>query len=81
MLTGTIAVDKGSIGSKKIGFIKIYGDEVLLWEDTNIDALTEPYDISVNVSGVKHLKIVMCGQGKAWSSGICVMLCNPILQK
>lgn len=81
VLTGTIAVDKGSIGSKKIGFIKIYGDEVLLWEDTNIDALTEPYDISVNVSGVKHLKIVMCGQGKAWSSGICVMLCNPILQK
>lgn len=80
-LKGTIAVTKGSIGSKKIGYIKIYGDDLLLWEDTNISAMTEPYDINVNISGVRQLKIEMCGPGNMGWSGISVMLCDPILQK
>lgn len=80
-LTGTVAVSKGSIGSKKIGYIKIYGDDLLLWEDTNIDALTEPYEISVDISGVRQLKLEMCGPGNMGFNGISVMLCDPILQK
>lgn len=80
-LKATVAVTKSSIGSEKIGYIKIYGDDLLLWEDTNINAMTEPYEINVNIFGVKHLKIEMCGPGSTGWGGIDVMLCDPILQK
>lgn len=80
ILTGTVCITKRSIGTKRTGYIKIYGDDVLLWADNNITANTKPYDISVNISGVTDLKIEMCGRGNL-GSGIKVMLCNPIVQK
>lgn len=76
ILTGTVCITKGSIGTRSTGYIKIYGDDILLWEDNNITANTKPYDISVNVSGVTDLKIEMSGRGK-----LVVMLCNPVIQK
>ena len=76
ILTGTVCITKGSIGTRSTGYIKIYGDDILLWEDTNITANTKSYDRSVNVSGVTDLKIEMCGRGK-----LVVMLCNPVIQK
>ena len=80
ILTGTVCITKGSIGTKRTGYIKIYGDDVLLWSDNNITANTKPYNISVNISGVTDLKIEMCGRGNM-GNGIKVMLCNPIVQK
>lgn len=80
-LKATVAVNKKSKGTKKIGFIKIYGDNLLLWEDTNISSMTEPYEINVNISGVKHLKIAMCGPKYSMGNGMTVLLCDPVLQK
>lgn len=81
VLTGTVCISKRSVGTKCTGYIKIYGDDILLWEDNNISAGTKPYNISVNVSGVTDLKIAMCGRGNMGWAGIKVILGNPTLQK
>lgn len=81
VLTGTVCISKWSVGARHTGYIKIYGDDILLWEDNNITATTKPYNISVNISGVTDLKIEMCGRGNLGGSGIKVMLGNPTIQK
>ena len=42
--------------------VKIYGDDVLLYEGPNITPSTyEEYDVYANVTGVRELRIVMLG--------------------
>ena len=57
-LTGTVGLQ--TAGSRN-GFIKIYGDGVLLWADELIDEYVIPYKIEVNVTGIEMLKIEMSG--------------------
>ena len=42
--------------------VKIYGDDILLYQGPNITPSTyEEYDVYVNVTGVRELRIVMLG--------------------
>lgn len=79
VLSGVVAIPEESIGGNGTGFIKIYGDGVLLWEDTNIIATTKPYEMSVNISGVTDLKIQISRGGDY--NGVHVLFANVILQK
>jgi len=79
VLSGVVAIPEESIGGNGAGFIKIYGDGVLLWEDTNITATTKPYNMSVNISGVTDLKIQM-SRGGDWN-GVNVLFADVVLQK
>uniref|UniRef100_I5AXD3 Glycosyl hydrolase family 98 putative carbohydrate-binding module domain-containing protein n=1 Tax=Eubacterium cellulosolvens (strain ATCC 43171 / JCM 9499 / 6) TaxID=633697 RepID=I5AXD3_EUBC6 len=55
---------------KKPTVVKIYGDNQLLYEGPNITNETyDTYDISVDVSGVRNLKIVMMGTWVSEDSG------------
>ncbi len=65
-LTGVIYRPYGSLKSKnewkKPTVVRIYGDDQLLYEAPNITKETyDTYDISIDVSGVRNLKIVMSG--------------------
>ena len=64
-LLGTVAVTKtnqdNDYARDKRGYLKIYGDDVLLWEDSSISSSTKPYEMSVDISGVTDLRIEICG--------------------
>lgn len=65
-LTGTIYRPYGSLKSPKEWnrptVCKIYGDDVLLYEGPNITKGTyDPIDFSVDITGVRELKIVVMG--------------------
>lgn len=65
-LTGTIYRPYGTLSCKTVWenptTIKIYGDDVLLYEAPNITQETySPIDFEIDVSGVRELKIVMLG--------------------
>lgn len=81
VLTATVAVMKpwSSIDEQRVGIIRIYGDDRLLWADTSIKSRTKPYMIEVSVDGVKELKIEMYGDGNMGNTGIHVLLCEPML--
>ena len=58
--------------------VKIYGDDVLLYEGPTITQNTyEEYKIHVNISGVRELKIVLLGVGlipDTWPEGYSPVL-------
>ena len=63
-LTGTLAVTKADLSEfdqDKTGYVRIYGDGVLLWEDSSINTKTKPYEFTVDISGVTDLEVKMCG--------------------
>ena len=63
-LTGTLAVTKADVSEfdqDKTGYVRIYGDGTLLWEDASINARTKPYEFTVDISDVTDLEIKMCG--------------------
>ena len=69
-LTGTVYRPYGTLSCKDVWdgstTIKIYGDNVLLYEAPNITQETySPIDFEIDVSGVRELKIVMLG---VWTS-------------
>ena len=80
-LTATGIIREKDKGSSCKGIVRIYGDNKLLFERTEIDSMTKPYDISVDISGVVDLKIEMYGQGNAGTSGINSVLVDIMLHK
>ena len=65
LLSGTVAVTKADqdndFDRNKRGYIRIYGDGNLLWEDADLNTATKPYDMSVDITGVTDLKVEMSG--------------------
>jgi len=60
------------------GFIKIYGDGILLYSKTNFTGSTKPLDISVDITGVTDLKIEM---GKAQEYAPYILFSDITLQR
>lgn len=60
-LTGVVAPGKNNVSSAPKAEVIIYGDGVILWEKANISQADEPYNFTVNISGVNDLKIYMSG--------------------
>lgn len=81
LLTGVVAVAEESKGGQGAGHIRIYGDGILLWEDTNITSSKKSYEVSVNISGVTDLKIEMGRGGKESYNGVHVLFADVKLQK
>ena len=64
------------------GYIRIYGDEELLWSDDNITYRMSSYDIEINVKDVNCVYIEMSGfRDAAWSHALLPMLANPIVSQ
>lgn len=63
LLSGTVAVTKADQNNYngKSGYIRIYGDGNLLWEDADLNIATKPYAMSVDISGVTDLRVEMRG--------------------
>lgn len=83
-LTGKLAVtkaDSGPLDSEQNGYVRIYGDDVLLWEDCTLNSYTKPYDFSVDITGVTDLKITANGYSAnlGWDY-LAVILENVSLQ-
>ena len=81
VFSGTFAITNSSKGTDYVGYIKIYGDGELLWENTDIGSSTKPTDFSVDITGVTDLKIRMCGGGNMNIYGLYTLLANPTLQR
>ena len=84
-LSGIVAVTKGDQDTdtdrNKRGHIRVYGDDRLLWEDADLNTMTRPYEMSVDISGVQDLRIEMQGfDARLMSSGINVIFENAVLQ-
>ena len=84
-LSGIVAVTKGDQDTdtdrNKRGHIRIYGDDRLLWEDEDLNTLTHPYEMSVDISGVNDLRIEIQGfDARLMTSGINVIFENAMLQ-
>ncbi len=77
LLRGTLAAHKGSESKKDKGWIKIYGDEKLLYEATITNSF-EPQEISVDITGITDLKVKI--ETTAWS-GCDVLFADVTLQK
>ena len=63
-LTGILAVTKADLSEfdqDKTGYVRIYGDGALLWENSTINTKTKPYEFTVDISGVTDLEVKMCG--------------------
>ena len=53
----------------------------ILWEDADLNTMTRPYEMSVDISGVQDLRIEMQGfDARLMSSGINVIFENAVLQ-
>ena len=73
-LEATLFVLESSKGSSNTGGIRIYGDRRILLEDVNITANMKSYNIQVDVTGVRDLKIEMYAEGNLFLSGIKIGL-------
>ena len=66
-LSGTIAVTKTSqdndFDRNKRGYVRVYGDDTLLWEDADLTTETKPYEMSVDITGVTDLRVEIQGFG------------------
>ena len=80
-LTATGIIREANKGSSYEGSYRIYGDDVLLYERTNIGSQTKPYHIEVDVTGVTDLRIEMYGAGNISFLGIDSVLVDVRLQK
>lgn len=79
-LTGVVGVPEQSKGSSVCGEISIYGDEKLLWQDKKINGNKKPYNINVDITGVKDLRIFVQGDLYGLDS-VMVMFADVTLQK
>ncbi len=57
-LQGTVALNKSSAGSRYLGYLRIYGDERLLYEQ-EINGSFKPQQVDIDITGVTDLKIEM----------------------
>jgi len=81
VITGIASIPEGRESSKSTGYLKIYGDDVLLWSKTDFDASTKPIDISVDITGVTDLKIEMAADGNMGSNGLSILFSDIHLQR
>lgn len=58
-LTGTVFLRENKQNTKYLSWIKIYGDDLLLYTSPNISAGSMPVPFSIDVSGVNVLKFVV----------------------
>ena len=80
-LTATGIILEADKGSGFEGSYRIYGDDVLLYERTNIGSQTKPYHIEVDITGITDLRIEMYGAGNISLLGIDSVLVDVMLQK
>ena len=74
--TATVASMYKDSGVKesRVGLIRIYGDDQLLWSDEHITYTTKPYDIQIDISNVVDLKFEIYA-----NPSLKPMLANPLL--
>ena len=81
-LTATGVVLEDGKGARGTALFRIYGDGVLLYEKTDIDSKTKPYEIEVDITGVTDLKIEMYGHGTNYFiNTLSSVLVDVMLQK
>ncbi len=78
VLKGVAAVQQGD--TDVYGTIQIFGDDRLLWENTQMDGRTRPEQFELDVTGIQDLRIYMAGGYYTFSS-VSVMLADLTLQK
>ena len=61
-LTATGIILEEDKGSGYKAACRIYGDGVLLYERSEIDSMTKPYHIEIDITGVNDLKIELFGK-------------------
>ena len=74
LLTATCIVRERDKGSRHEASFRIYGDNVLLYEQKGITGMTKPFQFSVDLTGVTDLKIELFGNGNMSTSGINAVL-------
>ncbi|MBQ8137017.1 MAG: NPCBM/NEW2 domain-containing protein, partial [Clostridia bacterium] len=80
-LEATCIIRAKDRGSRRTGSFRIYGDGVLLYERTQIDSMTKPFPVWVDLTGVTDLKIEMYGGGNMGSHGISSVLVDVMLYR
>ena len=81
-LTATGIVLEEEKGSGDTASFRIYGDGVLLYEKSDIDSKTKPYNIEIDITGVTDLKIEMYGNGTNYFvSRLSSVLVDVMLQR
>lgn len=78
-LSATVGIDYGSRGKKYTGYIRIYGDDRMLFEAKDIASDTKSYPIEVDIRGVTDLKIEMSG-GPSDTQSVGIMLAEVWLR-
>ena len=78
-LTATCIIRSQDKGSQCTGSFKIYGDDKLLYQQSDISSMTKPFPICVDVRGVTDLKIEMYGNGNMGTHGINSVLVDVML--
>ena len=61
-LTATGIILEEDKGSSYKASCRIYGDGIFLYERADIDSMTKPYHIDIDITGVKDLKIELFGK-------------------
>ena len=78
-LTATCIIRSQDKGSQHVASFRIYGDGMLLYQQSNITSMTKPFPICVDVRGVTDLKIEMFGNGNMGTHGIDSVLVDVML--
>ena len=81
-LIGSIIVSEDDKGKDGAATIQIYGDGILLYENSSITSDTKSFQIEIDISYVTDLKFVLCSSQR-WSSiySVDAIICDVVLQK
>ena len=73
--------DRNISTERKPSTLRIYGDDVLLYEKTDIKSTTKPYDIKVDITGVTDLRIETSTPSDMGYNSVEVYLVDVFVQK
>lgn len=81
-LEGIVTFSKEGFDNNEYGEIYIYGDDALLWSDSNITIDEVPYNITIDITGVNMLKIQLYAhEYTAAGASPHTMFENPVLSE
>ena len=80
-LTGTIIVSEDDKGDDGAATIQIYGDDILLYENSSITSDTKSFSVEIDISNVTDLKFVLCSSKSWMSDHVSAIICDVMLQK